>query len=659
MRRHLLEVAAIARQTSVPTFEDTIAALERSGELLTRVLKVFGVVTAANTNPTLQRVQAEEAPQLAAHSDAIFLNDRLYERVQYVFANRDRLDLSSEQRAVVERYRLDFLRSGAELDGPGKMRLRALNQEEASLAAEFQSRLLAASKANALVVTDLADLEGLSQAEVAAASAAGRERGLDETGVIPLHNTTQQPALASLRRRATRHRLYDAAIHRADRGDSADTRGVAHRLAQIRAERAALLGYETSADFVLQDQMAKNPRAATGLLTEIGVRAAAMARAEASRLQAIVDGKGTGFHLEPWDWQYYAERVRKVDYDLDEAEIKPYFELDRVLRHGVFRAATLLYGITFAERTDIPVYHPDVRVFEVFDGDGSALALFYGDYFKRDNKDGGAWMDSFVDQAEALRSRAVVVNVANFAKPAPNEPALLSFDDVTTMFHEFGHALHGMLARVQYPLLTGTNVPRDFAEFPSQLNEHWALDPVVVPHYAVHHETGMPMPQALLDRIRRAQTFNQGFALTEYITAALIDMAWHTLRSDDHIPDVHAFERAALERHRLRVPEVPPRYHTTYFAHIWSGGYEAGYYAYLWAEVLDHDAHAWFLEHGGLTRENGRRFRDMILARGGTEDAAMLYRAFRGRDPIVEPLLRHRGLDPGADHGARELGSAL
>ncbi|HEY5061144.1 MAG TPA: M3 family metallopeptidase, partial [Gemmatimonadaceae bacterium] len=447
--------------------------------------------------------------------------------------------------------------------------------------------------------------------------------------------------------------------HRADRGDSTDTRSIAQRLPQIRAERAALLGYETSADFVLQDQMAKNPRAAIGLLTEIGVRAAELARTEASRLQAIVDGKDTRFQLEPWDWQYYAERVRKVDYDLDEAEIKPYFELDRVLRHGVFHAATLLYGITFAERTDIPVYHPDVRVFEVFDSDGSALALFYGDYFKRDNKDGGAWMDSFVDQADALRSKAVVVNVANFARPAPNQPALLSFDDVTTIFHEFGHALHGMLARVQYPLLTGTNVPRDFAEFPSQLNEHWALDPAVFPHYATHHATGMPMPQALLEKIKRSQTFNQGFVLTEYITAALIDMAWHTLRTNERIPDVHAFEHAALERHRLVVPEVPPRYHTTYFAHIWSGGYQAGYYAYLWAEVLDHDAHAWFVEHGGLTRENGRRFRDMILARGGTEDAATLYRAFRGRDPIVEPLLRHRGLDLGADHGARERGSAL
>ncbi|HEV8217333.1 MAG TPA: M3 family metallopeptidase, partial [Gemmatimonadaceae bacterium] len=489
----------------------------------------------------------------------------------------------------------------------------------------------------------------LSDADIAAAAQAAKDRGLDGKWVLLLQNTTQQPAQASLRRRDVRERLFRAAIHRADRGDAADTRALVERLVELRAEKAALLGYPNAAAYVLDDQMAKTPDAAVKFLLDIGRAAAAKARNEAAKMQLLIDQEAPGVALQPWDWQYYAEQVRKRDYDLDEEQIKPYFELDRVLIDGVFFAATQLYGITFAERRDIPVYHPDVRVFEVSEADGSPLALFYCDLFKRDNKVGGAWMDGFVDQSVLLGAKPVVYNVTNFTKPAPGKHALLTFDDVTTLFHEFGHALHGMLSYVQYPMLSGTSVPRDFVEFPSQFNEHWALDPVIFANYAKHHETGVPMPASLVDRIKRSRTFNQGFALTEYVEAALLDMAWHTLPPGSRPTDLTNFEQAALEKYRVNVPEVPPRYRTTYFAHIWDGGYQAGYYAYLWAEVLDHDAYAWFKENGGLTRPNGQKFREMILSRGGTREAADLYREFRGREPSVEPLLVERGLKSGTE----------
>ncbi len=646
MRRHLAEVESIANQPEPATFDNTLVALERSGELLTSVLKVFAGLTSANTNDTLQTVQSDEAPKLAAHNDAIFLNGKLFQRVKSIHDSRATLDLTPEQNFLVERYHLDFVRAGAQLGDADKTRLRALNQEESVLSADFQNRLLAATKDGALIVGDRAELEGLGDADIAAAAEAASQRKLPGRWVLPLQNTTQQPEQVTLARRDTRQRLFEAAIHRADRGDASDTRAIIQRLAQLRAEQAKLLGYPTAAAYVLDDQMAKTPAAAIKLLADIGTTATAKARREAARIQEIIDGQQGGFALQPWDWQYYSEQVRKAEYNLDESQIKPYFELDRVLRDGVFFAATRLYGITFTERNDLPVYQPDVRVFEVYDSDGSELALFYCDYFKRDNKSGGAWMDSFVDQSALLGSRPVIYNVANFAKPAPGQPALLSFDDVNTMFHEFGHALHGMLSNVEYPMLTGTNVPRDFVEFPSQFNEHWALEPTVFANYAKHHGTGAPMPQPLVDKIKKSQTFNQGFALTEYISAALLDMAWHTLPADAPAQDVDAFQRAALDRFHMDVPQVPPRYMSTYFAHMWSGGYQAGYYAYLWAEVLDHDAFAWFTEHGGLSRANGQRLRDMILSRGGTADAATLYRAFRGRDPNVEPLLVKRGLLP-------------
>jgi peptidyl-dipeptidase Dcp len=644
MRRHLAEVERIAAQPESPTFENTIAALERSGQLLTRVLRVFAGVTSANTNDVLQALQTEKAPKLAAHADAIYLDDQLFARIRDIYDRRATLELTPEQRHLVERYHLDFVRAGARLAVDNKACLRELNREEATLAAEFQNRLLEATKAAAIVVEDVNELAGLGEEEVASAAELAAERGAHGAWIVALQNTTQQPALALLRDRALRRRLFEASVHRADRDGPFDTRAIVVRLAELRAERASLLGYASAAAYVLDDQMAKTPEAAIRLLHEVGAPAAANARRDAIRLQAIVDAGGEGFTLAPWDWQLYAERLRKQEFDLDESEIKPYFELDRVLRDGVFFAANQLYGLEFLERTDLPVYHPDVRVFEVCDADGSPLALFYGDFFKRDNKVGGAWMDLFVDQSRLLDARPVVYNVTNFTKPALGQPALLTFDEVTTLFHEFGHALHGMLSDVEYPMLSGANVPRDFVEFPSQFNEHWALDPAVFSRYARHNRTGEPMPVALIERIKRSRAFNQGFALTEYVSAALLDLAWHTLPAGAPMFDIDAFEAEVLRTHGLGVTEIQPRYHSTYFAHAWNGGYGAGYYAYLWAEVLDHDAYAWFREHGGLSRASGKRFRDMILSRGGTADPGELYRAFLGREPRVEPLLAYRGL---------------
>ncbi|HET6762832.1 MAG TPA: M3 family metallopeptidase, partial [Longimicrobiaceae bacterium] len=578
------------------------------------------------------------------HSDAIYLNDRLYQRVRSIYDRRAQLGLNPEQVALVERYNRDFVRSGAQLNEADKTRLRALNQEESKLTTDFQTKLLAGTKAGALVVENRAELAGLSEGEIAAAAEAATQRGMPGKWVISLQNTTQQPAQVNLTNRATRQRLFENSIHRTDRGDANDTRAIVRRLAQLRAERARLLGFPSYAAFSLDNQMAKTPENAMRLLSGLVPAATARARAEAARMQQLIDSEHGGFKLAPWDWQHYAERVRKAEYDLDEEQIKPYFELNRVLQDGVFYAATQLYGITFRERKDLPVYHPDVRVFEVFDTDGRSMALFYADYFKRDNKSGGAWMDNFVDQSALFGTRPVVYNVANFTKPAPGQPALLTYSDVTTMFHEFGHALHGIFSNGTYPTVSNTNVSRDFVEFPSQFNEHWAMDPGVFAHYAKHYQTGAPMPQALVTKINRASTFNQGFATTEYVAAALLDLAWHALPADAPQQDVETFETQALNRFGVAMAEVPPRYRTPYFAHVWGGGYAAGYYAYMWSEVLDHDAFYYFREHGGLTRENGQRFRDMVLSRGGSQDAAAMYRAFRGRDPSVEPLLEQRGL---------------
>lgn len=642
MKDQLAEIEKIANDTASPTFANTLEAMERSGALLTRVTKVFFNLTTANTSDTLQKIKSEEAPKLAAHADAIFLNAKLFARVKAIYDARDALKLDPESRYLSERYYKTFVRSGALLSEADKETLRGLNQEEAKLTTKFEDDVLAETNNGALVIDNKADLDGLPENDIAAAAELAKEKKLDGKWVIALQNTTQQPALTYLKNRAVRERLFKLSVNRGNHGGDNDTKAIVTRLAQLRAQRAKLLGYPDHATFSLDDQMAKTPQAAEKLLTGIVPAATAKARNDAARMQKLIDTEKGGFTLGPQDWQYYAEKVRKAEYDLDDSQIKPYFELDRVLHDGVFFAANKLYGITFKERKDLPVYNPDVRVFEVFDINGKSLALFYADYFQRSNKDGGAWQDSFVDQSNLLNTKPVVINVCNFSKPSAGQPALLSFDDVTTMFHEFGHALHAMFSNIRYPMLGG--VSRDFVEFPSQFNEHWAMDPAVFANYAKHYQTGKPMPPELVTKIKRSRTFNQGYAVTEYLAAALLDMAWHSLPPTAAEQDANKFETDALKRFQIDMPQVPPRYHTTYFSHIWDGGYSAGYYAYLWSEVLDDDAFYWFKEHGGLTRANGQRFRDLVLSKGGTQDVATTFRNFRGRDPIVEPLLEERGL---------------
>jgi peptidyl-dipeptidase Dcp len=646
MKAQLVEVAAIANQEAAPTFENTIVAMEKTGASLTRVAKVFFAMTGANTNDALQKVEQSVAPKLAAHQDAIFLDAKLYARVKALYDHREGMD--AESRYLTERYHRDFVRAGAELSAEAKTQLSALNKEESSLTTDFVQKILAANKAGSLVVDQKADLAGLSEGDLAAAAQAAAGRKLDGKWVLALQNTTQQPAQVTLESRATRERLFNASTERAEHGDANDTRAIVKRLSELRAHKAKLLGFPSWAAYTLEDQMAETPANAIKLLTDMAPAAVAKAKKEAARMQALVDKKKGGFKLAPWDWQFYAEAVRKADFALDDAQIKPYFEIGRVLRDGVFFAANKLYGLTFVERHDLPVYQPDVLVFEVFDAQGKSFALFYADYFKRDNKNGGAWMDAYVDQSGLRGTHPVVFNVCNFTKPAPGQPALISFSDVTTMFHEFGHALHGLLSNVKYPTLAGTATPRDFVEFPSQFNEHWASEPTVFANYAKHYQTGAPIPAELAKKIDKSSKHDQGFALTEYLAAALLDLAWHTLPDGPPPADVDAFEAEALKKFKVDFPLVPPRYRTSYFNHIWGGGYSAGYYAYLWSEVLAHDAYQWFVENGGMTRANGDKFREMILSRGHTQEMAPMYRAFRGREPSVEPLLEIRGLKEAA-----------
>jgi peptidyl-dipeptidase Dcp len=647
MAEHLQEVEAIANNPERPTFENTLVALEKSGQLLNRVMGVFNGVTGANTNPELQKVQTIEAPKLAAHEDAIYLNSKLFARVKAVYEERASLKLDPESLRLVEWDYKEFVHAGAALSDADKAQLKKLNEEGSMLANGFIMKLLAATKAAAYSTTDEAALKGLSAAQMAAAAQAAQGRK-QQGWVLPLQNTTQQPDLSALQDRATRKGLFDDSWTRAERGDANDTRSTVARLAQVRAEKAKLLGFENYAAWNLQDQMAKTPEAALNFMNALVPGATAKAASEAKEIQAVIDSQARSsqgsFTLQPWDWEFYSEQVRKAKYDLDEAQIRPYFELNNVLENGVFYAATQLYGITFRERHDIPVYNPDVRVFEVFDTDGKPMALFYCDYFKRDNKNGGAWMDSFVEQSKLLGTLPVVFNVANFPKPAQGEAALLSFEDVTTMFHEFGHALHGMFADTEYPSLSGTSVPRDFVEFPSQFNEHWAMYPSVFEHYATHHKTGEPMPAELVAKIRKARTFNQGYLTTELLAAAELDMQWHTLPASAPLQDVDRFEAQALQRTHLAISYVPPRYRSSYFMHIWGNGYAAGYYAYMWTEMLDDDAYQWFEDHGGLTRANGDRFRQMVLSRGNTEDLEAMYERWLGAKPSIEPMLKYRGL---------------
>ncbi len=644
MKRQRTEIDRIAEDPAPPTFANTIEAMERTGDLLTRVSKVFFNLTQSNTNDTLQKVETEEAPKLAAHQDAIFMNPKLFARVKTLYDRRTSLGLSPDATYLVERYYRNFVRAGALLSDADKATLRALNEEESKLTTDFRQRVLADPDASAVVVDDRTQLAGLTDQDIAAAAEAAKDRKLEGKWLLRLENTTQQPILDRLQNRALRTRVFQASVQRGNHGGPNDTKAITERLAQLRAQKAKLLGFADYASYSLDDQMARTPQAAERLMTRLVPASTGKAREEAARMQAIIDREKGGFQLGPEDWEFYAEKVRKAEYDLDESQIKPYLPLDRVLQDGVFFAANRMYGLTFKERHDIPVYHPDVRVWEVFDANGSSLALFYGDYFARPNKSGGAWMDSFVDQSGLLGTKPVVLNVLNITRPAPGQPALLTWDNTTTMFHEFGHALHGMLSNVKYPTVSGTNVPRDFVEFPSQFNEHAALDPAVLANYAKHYQTGAPMPAALVEKIRKTHTFNQGYMMTEYLAAALLDMAWHTLPPGTGLQDVNTFEPAALKRFAIDMPQVPPRYHTTYFSHIWGGGYSAGYYAYLWAEVLAHDAYYFLETKGGLNRENGQRLRDLVLSRGGSQPADAMYRAFRGRDADIGPLLIERGL---------------
>jgi peptidyl-dipeptidase Dcp len=644
MRQHLAEIEKIADNPEAPTFDNTFVAMEKSGALLKRAMLAFDTVTGANTSDTLQKVQEEEAPRLAAHQDAIYLNPKLFQRIEAIYGQRDSLKLDPESLRLVEVTYKDFVHNGAKLSDADKAKLKDLNKEESTLSTQFTNKLLAATKAGALTVDDAARLKGLSEGDLAAAAQAAKSRNLDGKWTVTLQNTTQQPALKDLDDRATREALFKASWDRAEKGDANDTRATIERIAQIRAEQAKLLGFPTYAAWKLEDQMAKTPQTAISFMQDLVPAATGRAEREAKDIQDVIDAQHGGFKLAAWDWQHYAEQVRKAKYDLDENQIKPYFELDNVLQNGVFYAANQLYGLTFKERHDIPVWQPDVRVFEVFDKDGTSMALFYCDYFKRDNKNGGAWMSNLVEQSTLLGTKPVVYNVANFTKPAPGQPALLSFDDVTTMFHEFGHALHGMFADTRYPSLSGANTARDFVEFPSQFNEHWATDPKIFAHYARHYQTGEPMPQALVDKIKQARNFNKGYDMTELVAAALLDMGWHTLPADAPKQDADTFEMDVLTKDKINLPYVPPRYRSSYFQHIWGNGYAAGYYAYLWTQMLADDGFEWFKEHGGLTRANGDRFRQMVLSRGNTEDLAKMYKAWRGKDPSVEPMLIDRGL---------------
>jgi len=644
MRDQIAEVEKIANNPAPATFDNTFVALEKSGALLTRASLVFNAVSGANTNPTLQKAQEDLAPKLAAHQDAIYLNDKLFQRVDAVFAKRTSLKLDAESLRLVEVQHANFVRAGAKLSADDKAKLQELNKEDSALSAAYVNKLLAAAKDGALIIDDKSKLAGLSDTDLEAAARAAKERKLDGKWVVPLQNTTQQPPLKDLNDRGTREALFKAGWNRAEKGDANDTRATIERLAQIRAHKAQLLGFANFAAWTLQNQMAKDPQTALKFMRNLVPAATARARAEAKDIQAVIDKQNGGFKLAAWDWDHYAEQVRQAKYNLDENEVTQYFELDRVLQDGVFFAANQLYGLTFKERHDLPVYQPDVRVFEVFDRDGSSLALFYFDYFKRDNKNGGAWMDNMVGQSKLLGTKPVIYNVCNFTKPAAGQPALISSDDVVTMFHEFGHGLHGLFADQVYPTLSGTSTARDFVEFPSQFNEYWAWEPKVFANYAKHYKTGEAMPQALVDKIKRAATFNKGYDMTELVSAALLDMEWHSLPADAPKQETDKFEAAALKKDKTDLAEVPPRYRSSYFLHIWGNSYSAGYYAYLWTQMLSDDAFQWFKEHGGLSRENGDRFRAMVLSRGNTIELAQMYHDWRGKEPSVEPMLIHRGL---------------
>ena len=639
MADQLEEIAAITRRRDMPTFENTMIPLERSGQLLERVAVVFFTLTSADSTDFLRDLEEEIAPLLAAHSDAIKLDAQLFWRIKTLYDTLDTLDLDAESRYLVERYYIEFSVAGAGLSDDEKGRLRDLNQRLSTLTTRFEKNLLADTNDLAVHIGDVAELEGLTPGEISAAAEAARERGLDGY-LITLVLPTGHPFLASLTQRAVRERIMAASRARGARGNEWDNREVVLEITRLRAERAALLGYRTHAEWVTADETAKTPKAVHAMLAKLAIPAARNAREEQNDLQSLA-----GHEIAAHDWAYYTEKVRKARYDVDETAMRPYFEAERVLRDGVFFAATALYGVTFTERPDIRCYHPDVRVFEVANDDGSPVGLYTLDLYTRDSKRGGAWMNSLISQSALLDHPVIVTNNLNVPKPSAGSPTLLTYDEVNTLFHEFGHALHGLFARVTYPKFAGTNTYRDFVEFPSQVNEMWMLWPEVLENYAVHHETGEPMPREIVERIQASAAFNEGFATSEYLAAALLDQAWHALVAGDEVEDVAAFEARALAEAGLDNPAVPTRYSSTYFAHTFSGGYDAGYYSYIWSEVLDADTVEWFRENGGLTRANGDRFRERLLGVGGSKDPLEAFRDFRGRDADIQPLLDRRGLN--------------
>jgi peptidyl-dipeptidase Dcp len=644
MREQLREVAGIANSTKAPTFDNTIVAMERSGQMLARVSAVFSNLQTANTNDRLDAIDREMSPKLAAHNDAIYLNPKLFKRVETLHARRDKLGLDAEAKFLLERYYKEFVRAGAKLSAADKEKLKAYNGQIASLQSEFSQRVLKEANASALVLNTREELAGLSDAEITAAAAEAKKRGLDGKYVIGIANTTIQAPLASLTNRAVRERLQAASMNRGSRGGEFDTRELVLKLAKLRAERAVLLGYPNYAAYSQELETAKNPAAVNKLLAELAKPAIGNARKEAAAMQKIVDAQKGGFQVAAHDWAYYTDKVRAAQYNFDENQLRPYFELNNVLVNGVFFAATKEYGITFKERKDLPTYDPDVRTFDVIDADGKQLAIFIFDPYARSNKQGGAWMNEYVSQSHLLGRHPVVGNHLNIPKPPAGEPTLMTYDEVRTAFHEFGHALHGMFSNVKYPHFSGTSVPRDFVEYPSQVNEMWAIWPEVLSNYAKHYKTGEAMPKALLDKVVASKKFNQGFMTSEYLAASLLDQRWHQLTPSQIPTDVLAFEASALKDAGVDFAPVPPRYRTTYFSHSMNGGYSAGYYAYLWSEKLDADTVEWFKENGGLSRKNGDHFRKTLLSRGGTTEAMNLFKDFRGRDPIIEPLLERRGL---------------
>lgn len=646
MADHMAEIDAIAERADSPTLENTIIAMEKSGALLDRVATVFFALISANTNDEMEKIRSEMAPKLSAHSDQILLNGKLFHRVKTIYEQRDQLGLDAESKRLVEKYYTDFIRSGANLSNEEKESLKKINGEMAVLQTTFSQNVLKEVNALAVVVDSKDELDGLSDAAIEAAANEAKSRELDGKYVLTLRNTSGQPPMASLTNRALRERIHKTSLSRGSRDSDFDNRYILANVIKLRAERAQLMGYNNHAAYSLENQTAQTPKAVNERLSSLAPKAVANANKEATDLQKMIDAEDGSFKLASWDWDFYTEKVRADRYNFDASQLKPYFEMDNVLQNGVFYAATQLFGITFKERFDLPVYQEDIRVFQVFNEDGSVLALFIFDGYARSSKRGGAWMNAYVSQSKLKGNKPVIANHLNVVKPPKGEPTLMSFDEVITTFHEFGHALHGMFSDVNYPYFAGTSVPRDFVEYPSQVNEMWAIWPEVLKNYAVHHETGKPMPKELLDKVLATQKFNQGFSTTEYLAASLLDQALHQL-SPDQVPtgeEIIAFEADALKTAGVAMDVIPPRYRSTYFSHI-IGGYSAGYYSYIWSEVLDADTVEWFKENGGLKRENGDHFRKTLLSRGGSKDALKIFKDFRGAEPNIQPLLDRRGLN--------------